>query len=179
MNCLGNTRIINIEGSELFYHYLKNEPMIIKNSKDQFDDRFSDIVPPNLDFYYLESQGKFSRKPVGDEYYSLDFVNVSFKYPLFLNEKGEQIFPKKASDVDRKITMSDIRRHLYLNGFVLNGKEYVRYKRSSANVVFLHDGMICNEGSAKELIKVEKLKPIYGDHVCVSAELGYEEISFK
>lgn len=131
MNCLGNTRIINIEGSELFYRYLKNEPMIIKNSKDQFDDRFLDIVPPNLDFYYLESQGKFSRKPVGDEYYSLDFVNVSFKYPLFLNEKGEQIFPKKASDVDRKITMSDIRRHLYLNGFVLNGKEYVRYKRSS------------------------------------------------
>lgn len=48
-----------------------------------------------------------------------------------------------------------------------------------SNVVLIHDGVICDEGSAKELIKVEKLKPIYGDHVCVSNELGYEEISFK
>ncbi|MCB9499257.1 MAG: ABC transporter ATP-binding protein [Erysipelotrichaceae bacterium] len=48
-----------------------------------------------------------------------------------------------------------------------------------SNVVLIHDGVIRDEGSAKELIKVEKLKPIYGDHVCVSNELGYEEISFK
>ena len=48
-----------------------------------------------------------------------------------------------------------------------------------SNVVLLHDGVIHDEGAAKELIKVEKLKPIYGDHVCVSSELGYEEISFK
>ena len=48
-----------------------------------------------------------------------------------------------------------------------------------SNVVLIHDGVIRDEGSAKELIKVEKLKPIYGDHVCASNELGYEEISFK
>lgn len=48
-----------------------------------------------------------------------------------------------------------------------------------SNVVLIHDGVIRDEGPAKELIKVEKLKPIYGDHVCVSNELGYEEISFK
>ena len=45
--------------------------------------------------------------------------------------------------------------------------------------MLIHDGVIRDEGPAKELIKVEKLKPIYGDHVCVSNELGYEEISFK
>ena len=49
----------------------------------------------------------------------------------------------------------------------------------NSNVVLIHDGVIRDEGAAKELIKVEKLKPIYGDHVCVSNELGYEEISFK
>ena len=49
----------------------------------------------------------------------------------------------------------------------------------NSNVVLIHDGVIRDEGPAKELIKVEKLKPIYGDHVCVSNELGYEEISFK
>ena len=49
----------------------------------------------------------------------------------------------------------------------------------NSNVVLIHDGVIRDEGPAKELIKVEKLKPIYGDHVCVSNELGYEEISFE
>ena len=48
-----------------------------------------------------------------------------------------------------------------------------------SNVVLIHDGVVREEGPAKELIKVEKLVPIYGDHVCVSKDLGYEEISFK
>ena len=48
-----------------------------------------------------------------------------------------------------------------------------------SNVVLIHDGVVREEGKAKELIKVEKLVPIYGDHVCVSKDLGYEEISFK
>ena len=48
-----------------------------------------------------------------------------------------------------------------------------------ARVVLIHDGVVREEGTAKELIKVEKLVPIYGDHVCVSKDLGYEEISFK
>ena len=48
-----------------------------------------------------------------------------------------------------------------------------------SNVVLIHNGVVREEGSAEELIKVEKLVPIYGDHVCVSKDLGYEEISFK
>ena len=48
-----------------------------------------------------------------------------------------------------------------------------------ANVVLIHNGVVCEQGPAKDLIKIEKLTPIYGDQVCVSRELGYEEISFK
>lgn len=48
-----------------------------------------------------------------------------------------------------------------------------------SNVVLINNGVVCNEGKAKELIKVNKLIPIYGEHVCVSKDLGYEEISFK
>ena len=48
-----------------------------------------------------------------------------------------------------------------------------------SNVVLIHDGIVREKGPARELIKVEKLVPIYGDHVCVSKDLGYEEISFK
>ena len=40
-------------------------------------------------------------------------------------------------------------------------------------------GSIATIGTAKELINVEKLTSIYGDHVCYSDELGYREISFK
>ena len=49
----------------------------------------------------------------------------------------------------------------------------------NANVVLIHNGVVRDEGPAKDLIKVDKLVPIYGDHVCVSKDLGYEEISFK
>lgn len=48
-----------------------------------------------------------------------------------------------------------------------------------SNVVLINNGVVCEEGKAKELIKVNKLIPIYGEHVCVSKDLGYEEISFK
>ena len=48
-----------------------------------------------------------------------------------------------------------------------------------ANVVLLHNGVIRDEGPAEELITIEKLKPIYGNQVCVSSDLEYEEISFK
>lgn len=48
-----------------------------------------------------------------------------------------------------------------------------------ANVVLMQNGAIYDEGYAKDLIKVDKLVSIYGDHVCVSKDLGYEEISFK
>ena len=49
----------------------------------------------------------------------------------------------------------------------------------NSNVVLIHEGVVRDQGSAKELINVNKLVPIYGEHVCVSKDLGYEEISFK
>ena len=48
-----------------------------------------------------------------------------------------------------------------------------------SNVILINEGRVCGEGPAKELIKKEKLIPIYGDRVCISKDLEYEEISFK
>ena len=48
-----------------------------------------------------------------------------------------------------------------------------------ANVVLIQGGVIKEIGRAKDLIKIEKLKPIYGDHVCISEDLNYKEISFS
>ncbi len=48
-----------------------------------------------------------------------------------------------------------------------------------AHVILIHQGAVCGEGDAKDLINVKTLAPIYGEHVCVSKSLEYEEISFK
>lgn len=48
-----------------------------------------------------------------------------------------------------------------------------------SNVILMNKGVIATTGSAKDLITVEKLTSIYGEHVCYSDELGYREISFK
>ena len=126
---MDNIRFIEIEAADLYFADVYNRPIEIKNSVDEFNDKYSDIVPPNLDLYYLESKKKLAIKKLGDEYYSDVFVNVSFKYPLYVNKKKEQVLPTKKYET--KVSIQDIRKHLYLNGFILNGKEYVRYKRSS------------------------------------------------
>lgn len=48
-----------------------------------------------------------------------------------------------------------------------------------ANAILIQDGVIKETGDAFNLINVEKLKPIYGNHICVSEELDYKEITFK
>ena len=133
MESLPSIRIIEIEGADVFFDQLQNKPIAINNSNDEFDDKFSEILPPNLDLYYLKSIDKLKIKPLGDEFYSYDLINVSFKNPLYINKKQERVFPKTSSEKKscQKISTSEIRKNLYLNGFVLNKKEYVRYKRSS------------------------------------------------
>ena len=76
---MDNIRFIEIEAADLYFADAYNRPIEIKNSVDEFNDKYSDIVPPNLDLYFLESKKKLAIKKLGDEYYSDVFVNVSFK----------------------------------------------------------------------------------------------------
>lgn len=48
-----------------------------------------------------------------------------------------------------------------------------------ANVVLMNNGNIKKIGDAKEIIKVDLLKEVYGDAICLSSDLTYKEISFK
>ena len=48
-----------------------------------------------------------------------------------------------------------------------------------SKVILMNKGGVASVGDAKDLITVEKLISIYGEHVCYSNELGYKEISFK
>lgn len=47
------------------------------------------------------------------------------------------------------------------------------------NVFLLKDAKILDSGAAKDIITVEKLKPVYGDDICFSNQHDYLEISFK
>lgn len=47
-----------------------------------------------------------------------------------------------------------------------------------SNVALMDNGKIVEVGSSKDLITVDILKSIYGDSICYSKELSYEEIAF-
>ena len=46
-------------------------------------------------------------------------------------------------------------------------------------VAVMKEGHIIEYGNSLDIIKVEKLKTIYGNNLCYSNELGYKEVSFK
>ena len=48
-----------------------------------------------------------------------------------------------------------------------------------SKVALMNAGKIVDYGDAREIISIDKLKPIYGDNICYSSELEYNEISFK
>ena len=124
-------RIIKIDGSEIFYHARKNKKLIIKNGKETFDDHFCELFAPNLDLLYLDSVGKLKVGRIGEEQFTFDLINVSFKYRMKIGKKGEMIRFGDDKTIVESESPEKIREYLYTNGFVLNGKEYVRYKRSS------------------------------------------------
>lgn len=124
-------RIPLIHASEIYYaNNYTHQNIEIKNINGVFDWHFKDLMPLNLDLIYLLQNGKTSWKTLGKEQYTLDFINVSFKYPLRLDENDQQVF--KGESVDT-ISPNVMRKEIYTQGFKVNGKEYVRYKRSAGS----------------------------------------------
>lgn len=133
-------RIILLQAAEIYRaKYIVNENLVIKNTKDSFDKHYRDVLAFNLDLLYLlEYEDKFDiqnntlkSKTINGEYYTDAFVNVSFEYSLWMNEKNERVFDKKEI-VGQTYSPSKMREKLYTDGFFLNGKKYVRYKRTAS-----------------------------------------------
>lgn len=51
--------------------------------------------------------------------------------------------------------------------------------RTDAQVLLMQSGRIIDSGAAGKVVTPERLKPIYGDRICYSRELPYEEVSFR
>lgn len=125
-------RIIQIDGSDIFYHIHIKKPLNIENHKDEFNPYFKELLSPNLDLIYLNLIEKLTVKKLNNEQFSFDIINVSFDYQMKIDKNGELIKKKLNNKVAFVKSTKDIRNYLYTYGFKLNGKEYVRYKRTSS-----------------------------------------------
>lgn len=151
---LPSFRIIYLHASEIYHaKYIVPRDLLIKNTKETFDRHYSDVLTFNLDLLFLlEYEKKFNiednsltSKKIKDEYYTDAFVNVSFEYSLWMNEDKEMVF-KKEELFGEPIHADIMREDIYKNGFILNGKKYVRYKRSagaakSATCLFIKESL--------------------------------------
>lgn len=130
-NNLPSVRIINIQANDIYLaNCITHSELNIKNT-DMFDDHFSDVMEPSLDLLYLNQKGKLTLKTLQDEFYTYDLINVSFSHPLWLDKKNKKVF--KIKERAKVINAKEIRKELYLKGFVLNKTKYVRYKRSAGS----------------------------------------------
>lgn len=130
---LPTIRIVNIKAADIYFaKHFSHKKISIKNKGRFFDDRFKDLMPCNLDLLYLKDVGMLTLEQLGEELYSFDFVNVSFDTPLFINQNNEKTRPKNG-DVEQTLYSDVMRKDIYLNGFKLNGNDYVRYKRSAGS----------------------------------------------
>ena len=126
-------RFLSLDANKIYYSilYKHQKEITIKNKKDGIDDRFTNLMPPNLDLIYLNEKGKLKVYEMDDELYSYDLIKVNFNYDLMIDEKGKLTTKEKKAVPGKGASSETIRKYLYLNGFVVNGKKYVRYKRSS------------------------------------------------
>ena len=146
----GYLRIIQLRADEIKKAKFS---LTIKNGKETFEDHFKELMPLNLDVLYLNSLGKLDVNELLDEQYTYDFVSVMF-------------------DMGNK----KLREAIYLKGFTVNGKEYVRYKRSagsarSGNCLFIKKPLfnvmdkwsMCGlnlEERSKDLVSYESYKAL-------------------
>ena len=125
-------RILLLEASDIYYNEkVMGLPLEIKNGKKRFDKHFNDLMPLNLDLYYLFDKNKLVLKELNDEFYTYCIVNVNFEYPVYVKKDGERTYKSDEASISK--TRKEIREELYLNGFYLNDKKYVRYKRSASS----------------------------------------------
>lgn len=90
--------------------------------------------------------------------------------------------PTSALDIKNQHKVLSLLKEITLGGdksIVLSSHNPNHALLLDSNVFLLKDGIITASGSAKDVITVENLRPIYGDKLCLSSEQPYSEISFR
>ena len=95
-------RTINISGADIYYaNIIKKKDVTVINPSDCFHKLFSNLMPMNLDIIYLNQKKEFEYDELLDEFYTYVFVNVSFKYPLYLNKQKNKVLMNKTALLKR------------------------------------------------------------------------------
>ena len=126
-------RVLLVDAADIYYSF-KYQGVVyeIKNGK-RFDKHFKDLMSLNLDLYYLLEQDKIKLEALGNEFFTYDLINVSFEYNLYVDESDNRVYKKNNGVKEKSLTNKELRKIFYLEGFYLNGKHYVRYKRSAGS----------------------------------------------
>ena len=90
--------------------------------------------------------------------------------------------PTSALDIkNQHVVLSLLKEIVNQEGktFVLSSHNPNHALYLDCNAFLLKDGKILNRGKAADIITIEKLQPIYGNDICVSGDLPYQEITFR
>ncbi len=94
---------------------------------------------------------------------------------LFLDEPFSALDLVNQSLLIRRIRkIGEEKKHVLLTSHNPNHAFHLR-----SSVLLMKDGKVSEHGRAEEIICVEKLRDIYGEHLCPAGELPYEEVSFR
>ena len=124
-------RIISLEASEIYRRIYDNGEEVgyvlpAKKSKAYFA-LFKNVLDYSLDLIELEDayekkcRREFSFEDEHKNQYTLAVINLKFK-SVFKNKKD-----------GTEINVKTLRDYFYKSGFILDGKQYVRYKRSAGS----------------------------------------------
>lgn len=88
--------------------------------------------------------------------------------------------PTSALDIRNQATVLSVLKEIAKDGktIILSSHNPNHALYLGSEVALMKDGTISEHGHATDIVKPEKLKQIYGEQICYSKELPYEEISF-
>ena len=122
-------RILSLDAKDVYDNEIENGEavgyVLSETKNEKYYDKFNNILDFSLDQEELESRHNDRKIKFGfsDKYgnlFTLAVVNLTFKYSA---KEGKKTV----------LNTAELRRRYYEKGFKLNGKEYVRYKRSSGS----------------------------------------------
>ncbi len=88
--------------------------------------------------------------------------------------------PTSALDIRNQATVLSILKEIAKDGktIILSSHNPNHALYLDSEVALLKNGTVSECGHATDIVKPEKLKQIYGEQICYSKELPYEEVSF-
>lgn len=89
--------------------------------------------------------------------------------------------PMSALDIKNQASVINMLKSIAEKGktIILSTHNPNHALKLNANVILMKEGKILKTGEAEKIVTIENLEEIYGDQICLSTDLSYNEISIK